>query len=59
VLRARLEADGVIVGVPPLVTFSCHSTPAAASAEQGSAPTSTHETVSGLRVKINPTAYSA
>ena len=45
--------------VSPLVTFSCRRTPTAASAELGSAAASIHETVSGLRVQIDATAYSA
>jgi len=35
------------------------STATAASAELGSAAASVHETVSGLRVQIDATAYSA
>ena len=45
--------------VSPLVTSSCRRTPTAASAELGSAAASIHETVSGLRVQIDATAYSA
>jgi hypothetical protein len=45
--------------VSPLCTSSCRSTPAAASAELGSAAASIHDTVSGLRVQIDATAYSA
>src|SRR2546430_7901323 len=45
--------------VSPLLTFSCRRTPTAASAELGSAAASIHETVSGLRVQIDASAYSA
>ena len=45
--------------VSPLWTFSCRSTPTAASAELGSAAASIHDTDSGLRVQIEATAYSA
>jgi hypothetical protein len=45
--------------VSPLWTSSCRRTPAAASAELGSAAASVHETASGLRVHIDATAYSA
>jgi hypothetical protein len=45
--------------VSPLSTFSCRRTPTAASAELGSAAALIHETVSGLRVQIDATAYSA
>jgi hypothetical protein len=45
--------------VSPLLTSSCRRTPAAASAELGSAAASIHETVPGLPVQIDATAYSA
>ena len=45
--------------VSPLVTWSCRSTPTAASAELGSAAASSHDTDSGLRAQIDASAYSA
>ena len=45
--------------VSPLWTSSCRRTPAAASAELGSAAASSHDTDSGLRAQIDATAYSA
>jgi hypothetical protein len=45
--------------VSPLLTFSCRSTPTAASAELGNAAASSHDTCSGLRAQIDATAYSA
>ena len=45
--------------VSPLWRSSCRSTPAAASAELGSAAASSHDTGSGLRAQIEATAYSA
>jgi hypothetical protein len=45
--------------VSPLWTSNCRRTPAAASAELGSAAASIHETLSGLRAQIDATASSA
>ena len=61
-LGGLLHGHGCVRAQPepaPLVTFSCRSTPAAASAELGSAAASSHDTASGLRAQIDATAYSA